>query len=100
MVEIPHLKQDPDLAPSAPSDRPTDLDFKAMLEESIHELHRAMLAAQGTRKAPLSKAAIEAMQQYRLMFPQTIDEFIDSLIALPDFTPADFVKALKERYEK
>jgi hypothetical protein len=100
MVEIPPLKQDPDLAPAAPCDRPSDLDFKAMLEEAIHELHRAMLAAQGTRKAPLSKAAIEAMRQYKLMFPETVEEFVDSLLAVPNFTPDEFVRVLKERYEQ
>jgi hypothetical protein len=88
------------LPPVATVDRPEVLDFKAMLEAMIHELHAAMLAAQGTRKAPLSKAEVEAMRQYKLMFPSTCEEFVDSLMAIPDFTPAEFVRVLKARYEK
>ncbi|MGG6242558.1 hypothetical protein ACQ4N7_28435 [Nodosilinea sp. AN01ver1] len=99
-AEIPELKNDPDLPPSTQGVRPAELDFKAMLEETIHELHRALVAAQGTRKAPLSKAEIEAMRQYRLLFPQTVEEFVDSLLEVPNFSPQEFARVLKERYSK
>lgn len=100
MVEIPKVKPDPDLPPATPSNRYSDLDLKAMLEETIHQLHAEMLKAQGSRKGPLSQAEIAAMKQYKLMFPATVDEFVDSLLEVPNFSPQEFARVLKERYAK
>ena len=76
-----------------------DLDLTAYLADGIKDLAGDMASTEAKSKEGIASAMLRWMQYYAELNPPTLSDFVDQLIARPDFDPAEFVRLLKERYE-
>lgn len=79
-------------------------DGHADMDGSLMTIINAMVSGMG-KSAPRSSegcaaAATRAIALYREFHPQTMEDLIDQLLALPDFDPGHFIQALRKKIEQ
>jgi hypothetical protein len=77
-----------------------DIDLTAYLADGIKDLAGDMAITEAKSKEGIASAMLRWIQYYAELNPPTMADFVDKLIARPDFDPAEFVRLLKERYER
>ena len=76
------------------------IDLTQHLKADIDRLSDAMDSAQPKSLEGVAAAKIKMIQCYLQLNPPTLADFVDQLIARPDFDPGEFVRLLKDRYDK
>jgi len=75
-----------------------DIDLTEYLETGIKTLSDDIKTTEAKSKEGIASAALKYMQFYAELNPPTLEDFVDQLLARPDFDPERFVAILKERY--
>lgn len=78
---------------------PGAIDTDQLLRTAIASLMADMGSAPIKSRESAALAIAKLIEVYRRYHPPTIDEAIDLLLALPNFTPMQFAKRLRERIE-
>jgi hypothetical protein len=76
------------------------LDLTRYLVDGIKDLMGDMASTEAKSKEGIAGVALKWMQYLAEINPPTMADFVDQLITRPDFDPAEFVRLLKERYDK
>ena len=76
------------------------LDLTKYLCDGIQDMIGDMANTEPKSKEGIANAALKWMQFLAIVNPPTMADYVDQLMARPDFDPAEFVRLLKERYAK
>ena len=76
------------------------IDLTQHLAEDIKQLSSAMSGAEVKSFEGVMGVKLKYMQYMAQLNPPTMSDFVDNLIARPDFDPTEFVRLLKERYDQ
>jgi hypothetical protein len=76
------------------------VDFTKHLADDIKSMTGAMAGAEVKSFEGVAGVKLKYMQYLAQLNPPTMSDFVDQLIARPDFDPTEFVRLLKDRYGK
>ena len=74
------------------------VDLTHHLTHDIERMTTAMESAEAKSFEGLAAVKLRYLQYLAQVCPPTLSDFVDQLIARPDFDPVEFVRLLKERY--
>lgn len=74
------------------------VELNQHLTEDIKRMTTAMESAEVKSFEGLAAVKLRYLQYLYTVNPPTLSDFVDQLIARPDFDPVEFVRLLKERY--
>jgi len=75
-----------------------DVDLTEYVQNGIKDLTADITTTEAKSKEGLAQAALKYMQFYAQLHPPTLEDFVDQLLARPDFNPDKFISILQERY--
>lgn len=77
-----------------------EIDRDKILVDAIDDLVTGMVGVPVRSKEGAAGAIVKLLEAYEKTHPMTIDELIDAAFRIPNFSPQEFAKALRERVQK
>jgi hypothetical protein len=74
------------------------IDLTEHLLSDIDRLSAAMAEAEPKSFEGVAGVKLRYLEYYSKLRPPTLEDFVDQLLARPDFSPEKFIALLKERY--